>query len=62
MGSLIYLKLITIAIGVVKIAQMKSRNWAIGLSMENGNAWVDDITISNLSFAQIIRDWFWIRW
>ena len=57
-----YLRLIITAIGVATIVQTKRRIWTIGLRTENGNAWVDDMTISNLSFAQIIRDWFWIRW
>ena len=52
----------TIAIGVAMIAQTNKKSWAIGLRIEKGNAWVDDMTISNLSLAQIIRDLFWIRW
>ena len=50
-----------IAIGVAIIAHTNRKSCARGFRIENGNAWVEDMTISNLSFAQIIRDLFWIR-
>ena len=48
--------------GVAIITQMNKNSWATGFKIENGNAWVDDMTISNLSLAQIVLDFSWIRW
>lgn len=56
-----YFMLAIIAIGVAIIAHANRKSCARGFRIENGNAWVDDMTISNLSLAQIIRDLFCIR-
>ena len=61
MHMITYFMLTIIAIGVAIIAQANRNSWARGLRIENGKAWVEDMTISNLSLAQMVRDLVWIR-